>query len=304
MEIYQLHSFVTVARENHLTRAADILHISQPAVSAHIKALEEEFKQPLFIRTPKGMELTPGGVVLCRKAEKILQDVERLAALGEELHLRPVGNLRIGLNRDSDFLRLPSLYRQLRTHYPGLEIRLHHAVSGTIAKMIQKDELDCGFVLGDYPDNEVRALVLAQLKLRVVGPVGMKKEIMAASQEDLAKLPWIGNPHDCPYSSIMDEFFYKKGLTPKTEVVADQQSAIISMIEAGVGLNFMLEEEAYRAEKQGRLALWPGGVFPIELSFVCHEKGRKSRRIQAITEIIHKVWDDAISAKSKVTNLK
>jgi len=299
MELYQLHSFVTVAKENHLTRAADILHISQPAVSAHIKALEEEFNQALFIRTPKGMELTPGGVQLCKKAEKILHGVEELAELGEKLHRRPVGNLRIGLNRDSEFLRLPALYQQLRKHYPGLEIRLHHAVSGSIVKMIKKNELDCGFVLGDYPEDDLTAMVLTNLKLRVVGPVGLKTKITGASQEDLARLPWIGNPSDCPYSSIMDTFFYKKGLTPQTEVVADQQSAIISMIEAGVGLNFMLEEEAFIAEEQGKLALWPGGVFPIELSFVCQEKGKKLKNLQAVTEVIRGVWHDVIPAESK-----
>ena len=294
MEIYQLRSFVTVAKEDHLTRAADRLHISQPAVSAHIKALEEEFNQPLFIRTPKGMKLTPGGVQLCGKAKQILRDVEELTVLGEKLHNKPVGSLRIGLNRDSDFLRLPALYRQLRKYYSGIEIQLHHAVSGTIVKMIKKNELDCGFVLGASPEDGLTALVLTKLKLRVVGPVELKKEITDASQEDLARLPWIGNPHDCPYSTIMETFFYKKGLTPQTEIVADQQSAIISMIEAGVGLNFMLEEEALLAEQQEKLTLWPGGVFPINLSFIYRNKGRGLRSLQAITEVIQKVWHDVI----------
>ncbi len=69
MELYQLRSFITVAGENHLTRAAQKLNTSQPAVSAHIKALEEEFGFSLFVRTPKGMQLTPGGQALCTKAE-------------------------------------------------------------------------------------------------------------------------------------------------------------------------------------------------------------------------------------------
>lgn len=290
MELYQLQSFITVARENHLTRAAEALYISQPAVSAHIKALEEEFSQPLFIRTPKGMELTPAGILLCKKAENILQEVDSLTALGEKLQHKPVGTLRIGLNRDSDFLKLPALYRRLRTNYPGLEIRLHHAVSGVIAKMIQKNELDCGFVLGKYSGDDVKSLALAHLTLRVVGPVEMKNEITKASRTDLASLPWIGNPPDCPYSEIMETFFHKQGITPRTEVVADQQSAIISMIEAGAGLNFMLEEEAVAAEKEGRLTLWPGGVFPIELSFVHRENGRNATQIQAIRESVLSVW--------------
>ena len=61
MELYHLQSFVAVARQNHLTRAAQELNISQPALSAHIKALEEEVGQALFVRIPTGMQLTAAG---------------------------------------------------------------------------------------------------------------------------------------------------------------------------------------------------------------------------------------------------
>ena len=61
MELYHLRTFVTVAEEGHLTRASERLFTSQPAVSAHIKALEEELGVTLFDRTPRGMQLTPAG---------------------------------------------------------------------------------------------------------------------------------------------------------------------------------------------------------------------------------------------------
>ena len=290
MELYQLHSFVTVARENHLTRAAEALHISQPAVSAHIKALEEEFGQPLFLRTPKGMTLTSSGSLLCQKAKEILAEVDALAALGENLQHQPAGYLRIGLNRYSKFLRITPLYQQLRNNYPHIEIRLHQAISGTILKMIRKNELDCGFILGDCGGDNLQRLLLAQLKLLVVGPISLKAKLATASQAELAELPWIGTPEDCPYSRIMEIFFHKQGLKPQTEVIADQQSAITSMIEAGVGLNFMLEEEAVEAEKQEQVAIWHGRSFPIELSFAYRIKDQHSAQIQAITGEIVTIW--------------
>lgn len=297
MELYQLPSFVTVAHKKHLTKAAEALHISQPAVSAHIKALEEEFGQPLFIRTPKGMTLTSGGDLLCQKAKIILAEVEALVALGENLQHQPTGSIRIGLNRYSEFLRIPLLYQQLHNNFPNIEIRLHQAISGTVLKMIRKNELDCGFFLGDCGGVDLQRLMLAQLKLRVVGPIGMKENLAKVSHEELADLPWIGTPEDCPYTQIMEMFFYKQGLNPQTEVVADQQSAITSMIEAGVGLSFMLEEEAVKAEQQEQVAIWNGGSFPIELSFAYRVKDKHSARVQAVTREILTIWNQDDSSR-------
>lgn len=291
MEIYQLQSFITVAREKHLTRTAEKLNVSQPAVSAHIKALEEELGLPLFLRTPTGMQLTPGGELLCKKAQQILQQLDEFVRLGETLLNQPTGIVRIGLNRDAEFLRVRTLYQQLSSRYPDLEIILHQSISGTILKLIRNNELDCGFVLGGCDTDDLRLLQLARFRLRIVGPVDLQEEMAEADLGRLADLPWIGIPEDCPYSRIMEHSFHANGLYPQTEVVADQQSAITSMIESGVGLNFMLEEEALQAEQQGRLVTWPGGSFPIELSFVYRAKDEHSIQLQAVQKTIASIWD-------------
>lgn len=291
MELYQLHSFVTVAHEKHLTRAAEKLHTSQPSVSAHIKALEEEFGQALFLRTPRGMSLTAAGTLLYKKARAILTEVQSLAALAENLRQQPTGSITIGLNRNSEFLRIPTLYQKLHHTYPHIEITLHQAISGSILKMIRGNELDCGFILGDCNDTGLISLPLARLKLRVVGPANLEKQLSTAKQSELADFPWIGTPKDCPYTQIMEKFFHTHGITPHTEMLADQQSAIISMIEAGVGLSFMLEEEAIVAEKQGRISIWQQGDFPIDLSFVFREKNQHSPVIHAVTSEIITLWN-------------
>ncbi len=290
MELYQLRSFITVAGEKHLTRAAQRLNISQPAVSAHIKALEEEFGFSLFVRTPKGMQLTPGGQALCTKAEKILQQVDELTGLGESLLRLPAGIVRIGLNRNAEFLRISPLYQQLRDKYPNLDIILHQSISGTILKMLRAGELDCGFVLGSCDSDDLTLLPLAEFKLRIVGPIRLQPRLENIDLAGLAELPWIGIPKDCPYSRIMEQIFHARGLYPKTEVVADQQAAIVSMIESGVGLNFMLEEEAIFARKQGRIALWTGGAFPIALSFAFRTRDHHSSRLQALLKTMATIW--------------
>ncbi len=292
MEFYQLRSFVTIAHENHLTRAAEKLHISQPAVSAHIKALEEELGQPLFVRSATGMRLTPAGKELCRQAEVILHEVEEFARIGKDLLDRPVGTVRIGLNRNAEFLRISDLYRQLRLCGPDIEIVLHQSISGTIMQLVEKGVLNCGFILGDCESEVLKSLTLAGFCLRIVGPMALAKELAGADLAMLADLPWIGIPDDCPYSRIMERYFYSRGLRPKTGVVADQQAAIVSMIQSGVGLNFMLEEEALQAEKQGQVALWPGKGFPIALSFVWRRKESDTPLMRAVLGAMRATWQE------------
>lgn len=293
MEFYQLRSFVTIARENHLTRAAEQLHISQPAVSAHIKSLEEELGQPLFFRTPTGMLLTPAGEHLCRQAKVILQEAEQFTRLGENLLNRPVGTVRIGLNRNAEFLRISTLYKKLRQNCPNIEIVLHQSISGTILKLVKARELDCGFILGDCEVEGLSHLYLDGFLLRVVGPVALRSKLINADLVMLADLPWIGIPNDCPYSRIMKKNFQDRGLQLQTEVVADQQAAIVSMIQSGVGLNFMLEEEAIPAEKKGQVALWPGRGFPIALSFAWRSKDTDTTRMKAILAALTATWPQA-----------
>src|SRR5512140_165363 len=79
MELNHLRSFVTIARFGHLTRAAEALHLSQPALSGHVKVLEEKLGVSLFDRTPTGMALTPAGERLVVEAEAILAAVAHLA---------------------------------------------------------------------------------------------------------------------------------------------------------------------------------------------------------------------------------
>ena len=295
MELYQLRSFITVAQESHLTRAANRLNISQPAVSAHIKALEEELGLSLFIRTPTGMELTAGGKQLFAQAAKILQEADAFISLGERLSTQPSGILRIGLNRSAEFLRIGPLYQQLRSICPKLKIILQQSVSGTIVRMIRTKELDCGFILGLYAGDDLSFVELARFKLCVVGPVELEAELRQADHAGLAEFPWIGIPDDAPYHGIMQQYFIDRGMPLVTETVADQQSAILSMIESGVGLSFMLAEEAAAAAEQGRVAMWSGGDFPIELFFAYRTRDRKSLKVKVVTEMITKLWIDNAS---------
>lgn len=106
MELYQLRTFVIVAEEENLTRAAKRLYMTPPSVSAHIKALEDELNVQLFERTSKGMEITGHGQLLKAKAEQILHAAQDLVNHATKMQQFLMGQVNFGLNATANFLAL------------------------------------------------------------------------------------------------------------------------------------------------------------------------------------------------------
>src|SRR5450830_132891 len=123
MEFYQLKTFITVAEEGSLSRAATKVFVSLPAVSAQIKALEDEFGVQLFNRTAKGVHLTTAGSRLLVEAYAILAAASKMTTAVQLLRDELLGCARIGVLTDTLPLRLGELILDLSCHYPKLEVR-------------------------------------------------------------------------------------------------------------------------------------------------------------------------------------
>jgi DNA-binding transcriptional LysR family regulator len=124
MELYHLKTIITVAEEGHLTRAAQRLNTSQPAVSAHIKNLEEELGLRLFTRTPKGMRLTEEGSVLRIRAAEALSMIDTIRDEAGELKAEVTGTLKLGLHIDPRYLRIDCLLSHLQRIHSRLDFHL------------------------------------------------------------------------------------------------------------------------------------------------------------------------------------
>src|SRR4030095_13345523 len=124
MDLNQLRTFVTVADFGHLTRAAEALHLSQPAVSGHIKALEERFGVTLFERSSSGMALTPSGRHLLAESAQIIAAVEHLKHSAQAWRGEPTGKLRLGTVLVPSVLRVGDLMVLARDRYPQIELEL------------------------------------------------------------------------------------------------------------------------------------------------------------------------------------
>lgn len=168
MDIYQLKTFVVVAREGSVTRASEVLHLSQPAVSAHIKTMEENLGLSLFERTPRGMSLTRHGERLLPKAERALAAHQEL--MDEAARNRGVltGKLCLGAGTNSDNAAIGKLLTILSERYPGVEVALKHGTSRQILADIRSGSLDAGFYNDpSEPESDLVAIEASQFKIYV-----------------------------------------------------------------------------------------------------------------------------------------
>jgi len=146
MDLRQLKVFAEIVRQGNFTRAAESLHIAQPAVSMTIRKLEEELDLVLLNRQEKQVTLTVEGETLLKHAERILDDVYIAATEMTELKELVRGEVRIGIPPMMSAYYFPRIIGAFRTRYPELRLSVNGEGAGRIQNMIARGELDMGVV--------------------------------------------------------------------------------------------------------------------------------------------------------------
>ncbi|MGY6022842.1 LysR substrate-binding domain-containing protein [Streptomyces spinosirectus] len=154
MELRHLQHFVAVAEDQHFTRAAERLMVSQSGLSASIRALERELQTPLFVRTTRRVTLTEAGRALLSEAERILAQVrsahEAVAAVQGVLR----GTLSLGTEQCIAGVNVAGLLAAFRRRHPDVEIRLRQAGSGELAEEVAAGRLDLAFAYRTQADTD------------------------------------------------------------------------------------------------------------------------------------------------------
>jgi DNA-binding transcriptional LysR family regulator len=291
MELYQLRTFLAVAEEGNLTKAAERIHASQPAVSAHIKALEGELAVSLFVRTPRGMQLTETGRGLREKAEVVVRAAEDLLSRAREYSGDLTGTMCIGLNTDPEFLRVADLTGCMAEAHPRLRLKLNQSSSGAILKDVRDRRLDAGFSFFDNPYPEVAAVKLAAIPVRVVAPAAWAERIKGKTLDQLAALPWIRPDMGCPFMVAFGELFSSAQVEMPDYLEADSEEVIRRLVATGRGISVLKEADADALVRAGDAVICRTGP---ELSLNVHFVYAKSREadplVRALAAVVASVW--------------
>lgn len=290
MELYQLRTFSAVAELGSLARAITRLHLSQPAASAHIKALEEEFGFPLFERKPSGLSLTRAGADLLPLAQRLLAAASALSSQAERLRGQVGGHLKLGAFFDPSLLRLGELMNRLITRHPMLSIEIHHANSRAVLEGVTTGSLDAGIALGVGDVPGANALVLTKLHYRIVAPASWADDVKGAQWRDIAALPWISTPKGGSHFQMAESLFRRHRFTPQKVIEADSESIITSLVSANVGMALMREDLAAEAHAKGAAVMLKRGRAATLLRFIYLRSRENDPGILALLAVLEELW--------------
>ena len=238
LDIDDLRSFLTLSEQLHFRRAAEILHVSQPALSKQIRRLEDRLGGQLLIRRSNGVHLTPAGKVLVRHAGPLIEDstsaerVTRLALTGK------AGTLRVGFGIAVLARGLPNLILRFRKRYPNVDLSVRNMSTSDQLQALGDRRIDVGFVRLPVRSKDIATLPLVRERLMIVlseqATYETKKGLAAFSHAPFI-LPWRADS-----ASFYDHVFRTcraAGFVPKVVQEADVFFTVLNLVRAGLGVS-------------------------------------------------------------------
>ncbi|SNT27776.1 LysR family transcriptional regulator [Tropicimonas sediminicola] len=172
MELKQLKTLIAIAEAGSLSSAAVRLKLTQPALSASLRRLEDELGVSLVRRHPRGATLTREGRIVLQSAYEVMHEVSEIASVTAALQETPVGRVRLGLPTTVAGGLIPELLPALRDRFPQVTIYLLEAMSGVLSEKLQLGHLDMAILYDIEPMAGLRSQALLKERLSLLVPPG------------------------------------------------------------------------------------------------------------------------------------
>lgn len=259
MELRVLKYFLEVAREGNITAAANALQLTQPTLTRQLKDLEEELGQKLFLRGSRLITLTPEGMLLRKRAEEIMEIVNKTEdefySLGEK-DRNISGNIFIG-GGESDAMRsIAEILREIRDDYPKIRCHLYSGNAEDVMDRLDKGLLDFGVLIQPVDISRYESV---SLPIKDVWGVVMRKDSPLAAKKritpiDLAGVPLLGSRymirHDRignPYRDWFGKHWEKLNIVATFNLIYN--AALL--VEAGIGCAIAFDKLANLSDRTG-----------------------------------------------------
>jgi DNA-binding transcriptional LysR family regulator len=248
LQLAELRSFVVLAEHLHFGRAADRLHLSQPALTKQIQRLEQKVGGPLVVRRYRDIRLTPAGEVLLELARTLLQDSASALETARRAARGQLGVLRIGFGIAAILKFLPDVLLRFRPAFPGVELRMRDmSTPGQIAALVRGD-LDVGFVR--LPVSDPRLVTRPILHERLVAALGPKNRWRAKDGlASVAREPFItiARTTSASFYDHSVAVCRAAGFTPNIVQETSELFTVLMLVRSGMGVALVPSAVAARA---------------------------------------------------------
>lgn len=293
MELYQLRTFLAIADEGTLTRAAEKLFTSQPAVSAQLKTLEEELGVRLFDRSARGMKLTREGVQLQEKARRIVDSARDFVFSAEKMRDTVSGELVIGLNNRPEVLRIVEVLSSLTKDHPDLKYDLVNGSSGTLLQALDEGTISIAFFEGVCSNPRIQWHPLEPVELCIAAPAAWAEELAVPDWKVLESKPWIFVSPACSYFRAIESICTEQGLRLNQRFRVNEDLTVLNLVAEGLGLTLTARSQIKDLNFEGRVIALPHFTATVNLCIGYLKDNESNPAIAAARDAVLAIWKDS-----------
>ena len=289
MTLEQLRIFLAVAEREHVTRAAEALHLTQSAVSAAIRALEERHGISLFHRVGRRIELSEAGRIFRAEAEGVLARVQAAELVLSELGGARRGTLAVQASQTVASYWLPPLLVRFRASYPGVQVRVTAGNTTSVVQALLDGSTELGFVEGEVEEAALIQIPLAADQLIVV--VGLDHPWASGApipHTRLIETAWIMREPGSGTRAAFEALLPRLGLSLAAVDVAlelPSNEAVLAAVEGGGGAAVVSERAAAPHLAAGLLARAGVSLPPRSFKALRHKERYASSAARALLEL-------------------
>lgn len=299
MDFDQLETFLQVARLSSFSRAAERRFRTQPAISAQIRALEEEVNVRLLDRTGGKVSITAAGKVFLQFSEELIQARRAMQIQLAELERVPRGALIIGANEATCLYILPEVFAEFKQQYDGVNITINRSEHSRILEQVIEQTADFGIVSLPVTDSRLTVVPIHKDELVVITPAShqLGKRSSATLAEIAAfplLLPQAGHTRDAIETALNE-----RRIKPRISMELDSSELMKRFVAAKVGIGFIARSNVQAEARDGTLSLITvsDAQFPRDLALVFRKDKALSRAALAFIEITVKLKPTRAQAK-------
>lgn len=243
MDLRTMRYMLVVAEHGHMTRAAEALGVSQPALSAALKKLEDELGATLFHRTGKGVETTEAGRVFLGHAASAIRQAEQGLEAVRELVGLETGSISVGAGATAVGYLLPDAVRAVQREHPALRFSIREAGSAAIVQGVASGELDLGIVTMPVEHPRADDLIVVRTildELRLIVPPGHRLDGRKTFRwSELSGEPLVAFEAGSAVRRLIDQAASEQGVALRVVMELRSIESIVQMVNADIGVGFV-----------------------------------------------------------------